>query len=167
VSIYFLGFAIGSMLWGNVSDRIGKRKPVMLAVSGAHVLGWGLWLSGMDAGRLDDLRALRPRWDWRRPGLTLSWASGQGSQSAAALGHGHQRGECRRLLRPGDTAAGGRLAHGTHLGRSNVEAGVRIYSATDWHNGLLLMTASAVAGWIAVLFVRETGCRNIYRETRQ
>jgi MFS family permease len=26
VSIYFIGFAIGSMLWGNVSDRIGTAQ---------------------------------------------------------------------------------------------------------------------------------------------
>jgi predicted MFS family arabinose efflux permease len=117
VSIYFIGFAIGSMLWGNVSDRIGRRKPVMLAVSGAHALGWGLWLSGHDAGRLDDLFAMHGDGAGDgRPDIVLG--GGQGSQSAAALGHGHQRGQCGRVLRSGDPATGGRLAHGTHLGRS-------------------------------------------------
>ena len=44
VSIYFLGFALGSALWGRVSDSVGKRKSVALAVSGVHVVGWGVWL---------------------------------------------------------------------------------------------------------------------------
>jgi hypothetical protein len=44
-----------------------------------------------------------------------------------------------------------------------IENGIRIYSATDWHNGLLLISAAAVAGWLATLFVKETGCRNIWQ----
>jgi MFS family permease len=42
------------------------------------------------------------------------------------------------------------------------EAGVRIYSAADWRNGMMLLTAAAVAGWLATLLVKETGCRNIW-----
>jgi hypothetical protein len=44
-----------------------------------------------------------------------------------------------------------------------MEAGVRIYSAGDWRNGMMLLTAAAISGWIATLFVRETGCRNIWK----
>ena len=42
------------------------------------------------------------------------------------------------------------------------EAGVRIYSAADWRNGMMLLTAAAVAGLLATLLVKETGCRNIW-----
>jgi MFS family permease len=165
VSIYFIGFAIGSMLWGNVSDRIGRRKPVMLAVSGAHALGWGLWLSGMmQAGWMT--YALCSAMGLATAGLTLSWAAAKevnppllSGMATSVVNVGVFFGPA--ILQP----AVGWLMERSWDGR--VEAGVRIYSATDWHNGLLLMTASAVAGWIAVLFVRETGCRNIYRETRQ
>jgi hypothetical protein len=41
-------------------------------------------------------------------------------------------------------------------------AGVRIYSAGDWRNGMMLLTVAAVAGWFATFFVKETGCRNIW-----
>lgn len=165
VSIYFVGFAIGSMLWGNVSDRIGRRKPVMLAVSGAHALGWGLWLSGMmQAGWMT--YALCSTMGLATAGLTLSWAAAKevnppllSGMATSVVNVGVFFGPA--ILQP----AVGWLMERSWDGR--VEAGVRIYSATDWHNGLLLMTASAVAGWIAVLFVRETGCRNIYRETKQ
>jgi hypothetical protein len=43
---------------------------------------------------------------------------------------------------------------------------VRIYSATDWRNGLILMTAAAVAGWFATLLVTETGCRNVWQREK-
>ena len=43
-----------------------------------------------------------------------------------------------------------------------IEAGVRIYSAGDWRNGMLLIVLAAAAGWVATLFVKETGCRNIW-----
>ena len=99
VSIYFLGFAIGSALWGRVSDALGRRKAVALVVSGLHVLGWGVWLWAL----------MERTWDGR------------------------------------------------------MEAGVRIYSAADWRNGLLLLTAAAVGGWLATLLVTETGCRNIWK----
>jgi MFS family permease len=99
-------------------------------------------------------------------GLTLSWAAAKevnppllSGMATSVVNVGVFFGPA--ILQP----AVGWLMERSWDGR--VEAGVRIYSATDWHNGLLLMTASAVAGWIAVLFVRETGCRNIYRETRQ
>ena len=48
-----------------------------------------------------------------------------------------------------------------------IEAGVRIYSAGDWRNGMLLIVLSAAAGWIATLLVKETGCRNIYSEMKK
>lgn len=165
VSIYFIGFAIGSMLWGNVSDRIGKRKPVMLAVSGAHALGWGLWLSGaVHAGWMTySLCALM---GLATAGLTLSWAAAKevnppllSGMATSVVNVGVFLGPA--ILQP----AVGWFMERTWDGR--VDAGIRMYSTADWQNGLWLMTASAVAGWIAVLFVRETGCRNIFDEIRK
>ena len=166
VSIYFVGFAIGSMLWGNVSDRIGRRKPVMLAVSGFHALGWGIWLSGAaQAGWMT--YSLCAAMGLATAGLTLSWAAAKevnppllSGMATSVVNVGVFFGPA--ILQP----AVGWLMERTWDGR--VEAGVRIYSAADWQNGLLLMTASAVAGWVAVLFVKETRCRNIWtaRETR-
>ena len=165
VSIYFVGFAIGSMLWGNVSDRIGRRKPVMLAVSGVHALGWGLWLSGvMQAGWMT--YSLCTAMGLATAGLTLSWAAAKevnppllSGMATSVVNVGVFFGPA--ILQP----AVGWLMERTWDGR--VEAGVRIYLAAEWQNGLLLMAASAVAGWIAVLFVRETGCRNIYSQVRK
>ncbi len=165
VSLYFVGFAIGSMLWGNVSDRIGRRKPVMLVVSGAHALGWGLWLSGwMQAGWMT--YSLCAAMGLATAGLTLSWAAAKevnppllSGMATSVVNVGVFVGPA--ILQP----AVGWLMERTWDGR--VLDGVRIYSAADWHNGLLLLSLSAVSGWFALLFVRETGCRNIHHEIKK
>ena len=161
VSIYFLGFAIGSMLWGNVSDRLGRRKPVMLAVSGVHAMGWGLWLAGVvHAGWMT--YALCGAMGLATAGLTLSWAAAKEVNPPALSGMATSVVNVGVFFGPAILQpAVGWLMERTWDGR--VESGVRIYSALDWQNGLLLMMASAVGGWIAVLFVKETGCRNIWK----
>ncbi|MBY0280588.1 MAG: multidrug effflux MFS transporter [Alphaproteobacteria bacterium] len=45
LTIFLLGFAIGVLLWGNLSDRIG-RKPTLLMGLGIYLLGCiGCWFS--------------------------------------------------------------------------------------------------------------------------
>jgi hypothetical protein len=47
-----------------------------------------------------------------------------------------------------------------------MEGGARLYAASDYRTGLLLMAGAAVLGAVATLFVRETGCRNIWRQDK-
>ena len=44
-----------------------------------------------------------------------------------------------------------------------MDGGARLYSAADYRTGLLLMAAFAAMGAVATFFVRETGCRNVWR----
>ncbi len=166
VSVYFIGFALGSALWGRVSDSLGKRKPVALAVSGVHVLGWCVWLwaTWRDGGPLPlpATYALCGLMGLVTAGFTLSWASAKevnppqlSGMATSVVNVGIFLGPA--ILQP----VVGWLMERTWDGR--MEAGVRIYSATDWRNGMMLLTAAAAAGWIATLFVRETGCRNIWK----
>jgi MFS family permease len=166
VSIYFLGFAIGSALWGRVSDALGRRKVVALAVSGMHVLGWCIWLAvtwrAQGALPLAATYALCIAMGLATAGFTLSWASAKevnppqlSGMATSVVNVGIFLGPA--ILQP----AVGWLMERTWDGR--MEAGVRIYSATDWRNGLLLLTAAAVAGWFATLLVTETACRNIWK----
>ena len=166
VSIYFLGFAVGSALWGRVSDSLGRRKPVALAVSGLHVLGWGVWLwaAWQDSGPLSLVAtyALCIVMGLATAGFTLSWASAKEVNPPQLSGMATSVVNVGIFLGPAILQPMvGWLMERTWDGR--MDAGVRIYSATDWRNGLLLLTASAVAGWIATLFVRETGCRNVWQ----
>lgn len=162
VSIYFLGFAFGSALWGRVSDSVGKRKAVALAVSGLHVMGWLGWLL---AGSLPLLATytLCVLMGLASAGFTLSWASAKEVNPPQLSGMATSVVNVGVFLGPAILQPlTGWVMERTWDGR--IENGVRIYSASDWHNGLLLLTTAAVAGWIATLFVKETGCRNIYKE---
>jgi hypothetical protein len=47
-----------------------------------------------------------------------------------------------------------------------IQNGVRLYAAADYANGLKLLAAAAILGWVAALFIRETGCRNIWKEEK-
>jgi MFS family permease len=94
-------------------------------------------------------------------GFTLSWASAKevnppqlSGMATSVVNVGIFLGPA--ILQP----VVGWLMERTWDGR--IESGVRIYSAGDWRNGMLLIVLAAVAGWIATLFVKETGCRNIW-----
>ena len=166
VSIYFLGFAIGSAFWGRVSDALRRRKAVALAVSGAHVLGWGVWLwATWRAGGFLPLAAtyvLCIAMGLATAGFTLSWASAKEVNPPQLSGMATSVVNVGIFLGPAILQPMvGWLMERTWDGR--MEAGVRIYSAAEWRNGLLLLAAAALAGWVATLFVRETGCRNIWK----
>jgi hypothetical protein len=45
-----------------------------------------------------------------------------------------------------------------------MEGGARLYTAADYRTGLLLLAGFAALGAVSTLFVRETNCRNIWRE---
>ena len=44
--------------------------------------------------------------------------------------------------------------------------GVRVYTADHYRVGMLLMAGAALLGCLATLLVRETGCRNIWKDTK-
>jgi MFS family permease len=161
VSIYFLGFALGSAIWGRLSDSLGKRKAVALVASGLHVLGWMVWLT---VGSLPLLATytLCVVMGLASAGFTLSWASAKEVNPPQLSGMATSMVNVGVFLGPAILQP----LTGWTMERSwdgRIENGIRIYSATDWHNGLLLISAAAVAGWLATLFVKETGCRNIWQ----
>jgi MFS family permease len=166
VSIYFLGFAVGSALWGRVSDALRRRKSVALVVSGCHVLGWGVWLwaTGRAAGGLPApaTYALCMAMGLATAGFTLSWASAKEVNPPQLSGMATSVVNVGIFLGPAILQPMvGWLMERTWDGR--MEAGVRIYSAAEWSNGILLLTLAAVAGWFATLLVTETGCRNVWQ----
>jgi hypothetical protein len=44
-----------------------------------------------------------------------------------------------------------------------MDGGARLYAASDYRGGLILMAAFAALGAAATFFVRETGCRNVWQ----
>ena len=162
VSLYFAGFAIGCLVVGSLSDRLRRRKPVIIVSS--HLLGliWLAWLSGM---------ALPPAASYglfalmglTTASFTLSWACAKevnppalsGMSTAVTNMGGFLSGA---LLQPAvgwimDQRWSGAMA-----------AGVRLYAPEDYRWGLLLLAAATWFGAAAAWRIRETGCRNIWQE---
>jgi hypothetical protein len=145
-----------------VSDKLRRRKLVTLLVSGMHALGWLVWVN-VDSMPLAATYLLCALMGLFSAGFTLSWACAKevnppqlAGMATSVVNVGVFLGAA--ILQP----LTGWIMERTWDGR--IENGVRIYSAAEWHNGILLLAGAAMAGWIATLFVRETGCRNIYEE---
>lgn len=162
LSLYFAGFAVGCLLIGTLSDRLRRRKPVV--VGSAFILAaiWPVWLVGL---------AMPPVATYTLFGLmglmtasfTLSWACAKevnppalsGMSTSVANMGGFLMGA---LLQPAvgwvmDQRWTGAMANG-----------VRLYTFDDYRWGLLLVTGAAWLGAIAACFIRETHCRNIWNE---
>ncbi len=163
VSVYFVGFALGAALWGRVSDAIQRRKPVMLSVSGVHVLCWFVLLA-TDPLPLLATYSLCALMGLASAGFTLSWASAK--EVNPPLLSGMATGVANVGVFLGAAILQPLVGWVLERGWGGVlEGGVRVYSAAAWQDGLKLFAAAAILGWIATLCITETRCRNIWKET--
>jgi predicted MFS family arabinose efflux permease len=162
LSLYFAGFAIGCLLIGTLSDRLRRRKPVILVSS--HIYGaiWLVWLSGM-ALPLFATYTLFALMGLMTASFTLSWACAKEVNPPALSGMstsvtnmgGFLMGA---LLQP----AVGWIMDQRWTGA--MADGVRLYAPEDYRWGLLLIAVAAWCGAAAAWKVKETHCRNIWKE---
>ena len=153
------GFALGCFVMGTLSDRLGRRKPIMI---GACVLSVLLWLALI----------LLP-WGTGWTGLTLYALLGL-SAGGFVVGYA----AAKEVVPPGVAGMAIALVNtGLFLGAAimqpafgwamdltwngTIVEGVRRYALGDYHNGLWLSCGFALLALIAALFVRETRCRNL------
>lgn len=162
LSLYFAGFAVGCLLVGTLSDRLRRRKPVIVASSLVYGAVWLAWLSGV---------ILPPAVSYSLFGLmglmtasfTLSWACAKevnppalsGMSTSVANMGGFLMGA---LLQPAVGKIMDLRWDGTLID------GVRIYTPEDYRWGLLLIASATWMGAAAAWFIRETHCRNIWNE---
>ena len=152
-------FAVGCLAFGTFSDRIGRRKPVLMTACLASAVTW-LALVALHWG---------PGWS----GLLLFallgfWTGGFIVTFGAA----------KEIVPPNIAGMGIAVVNtGSFLGAAIVQPafgalmdlrwdgtmvdGVRHYSAGDYTNGLMLCYALAVMAVAASFYLRETYCRNV------
>ncbi len=162
ISIFFLGLAFGCILIGRASDLLGLRKPLMVGGATIYTLCWLVWL-WVDAPPLFITYSTFALMGLCASCFTLTWSC------AKEVNPPHLSGMATSVVNTGmflsaailqplagwimDQTWNGLIAHG-----------VRIYSLHDYRNSLLLHFALSLAGLIATALVRETRCRNIWRE---
>ena len=156
VSLMIVCFALSSLAVGALSDRIGRRTPVMRTLGGIFVLCWLPWLWG---GRLPlpVSLALFALTGISIAGITLVWSCAKevnppaySGMSTSVVNTGSFLGPA--LLQPLVGFALDLSSHGA------------AHSRDDWRPALAIIFAFALFGWLCTFFITETHCRNIYRE---
>lgn len=158
-TLTLLAMAIGTLLLGWLSDRLGRRKPVMV-VSGllylvtCSALVWLPWSAGASGMLLFALLGLCGS------GFVLSYACAKevcapalSGMAISVVNTGLFLGAA--LMQP---LFGWLLDQGW---QGSLRDGVRLYSEGDYHNALLLMVGFAAVAVLAALRISETRGRNI------
>lgn len=155
-----VGFALGSFVAGTLSDRLKRRKPVMLGGIGLYLLCWLPWVLQLHLPVAVAL-ALFFLMGLGAGGFTLAWAVAKevnrpalSGMATSVVNTGAFLGAA--LLQPlvgwiMDRGWDGRMADG-----------VRLYAAADHRAGVLLLFLVALAGFAGALTVRETHCRHVH-----
>lgn len=158
-TLALIGFASGSMFFGWFSDRIGRRKPVIVAGSSSYLfvclaLAYSPWGAGFSGFLLFFLLG------FSAGGFIVTFASAKEAIIPSQAG-----------------MAVGLVNTGLFLGAAIVQPlfgwvmdrgwdgalldGVRIYGVTDYRRGLLVMVICAALALVASLRIKETRCRNL------
>jgi len=150
-TLLLAGFAVGAFFIGTISDRLGRRKPVMIVGATIYSLCWlpllFAWpLSGGMSYGLFLVMGLAA------PSFTLSWACAKEVNPHALSGIATSVVNIGGFL---GTAIMQPLV-GWAIDRAR--AGGYLVAA-DYQNGLAIMFGFSLLGLGATLFIRETYCR--------
>ncbi|MCX7170470.1 MAG: MFS transporter [Proteobacteria bacterium] len=165
ISLYFIGFAVGSAVWGRISDHLGRRKPLIFGGTLLYALCWLVWLSGT---------ALPPAASYPfcllmgllTASMTLCWSCAKEVNPPLLSGMATSVVNVGVFLGPAilQPLVGWAMDRSWQASNGVMQSGARLYSAADFRTGLLLMAGAAVFGCLASLRIRETGCRNIWQK---
>lgn len=141
---------------GALSDRIGRRRPLILASALAYLACWIAWLTGA-AAIPGASYAISIVMGLSVCGMTLSWAC------AKELNPPDYSGIAISVVNTSGFLAVGLLQPlvGWLLDRAAAGAA---YTGAHYLPGIALLTVFAGIALAGALFIRETRCRNIWNE---
>ena len=157
-SMQLVGFAVGGLVLGALSDRIGRRKAVFLAGALVHTLLWLPILAGAPLV-VPFSYALFFGLGFFGAGLTMSWSCAK--EVNAPQSAGMATGAVNLAIFLGPAVA--QPLVGWVLDAAGAGLATSARSSTEWQPGLLVLAGLAAVGTLAVFFVRETYARNVYR----
>lgn len=159
-SMLLLGFAAGAFFVGALSDRLGRRKPVIIAGALLYCLSWLPLLFGW---RLSPELgyALFLAMGLGASGFTLTWAC------AKEVNRHALSGMATSVVNTGAFLGAGILQPltGWMIDRATQARGgsATLHQLSDYQAGLGAMLGFALMGLMATLFIRETCCRYVER----
>ncbi|WDP93388.1 MAG: MFS transporter [Desulfobacter sp.] len=160
MTVMLLSFAAGSLFFGWFSDRLGRRRPLVIAGTALYTLSWlvfmyGAWRPGIHSFVLFGVLG------FAGASFVLTFAA------AKEIIHPDLSGMAVSVVNTGcfvGTALMqplfGFIADLTWDGA--IENGIRIYGAADYHNGFTAMLVFTLIALGASFAIKETRCRNIY-----
>ena len=158
-SVLLIGWAIGAPVFGWLSDRMGKRKPLYIAGSIVVTLGWSLILFRESLSFLQLVMALSVT-GFFSGCMILSFAFV--TESVPPFLSGTVSGLTNMgvmmgpmLLQP----VVGRILDINWTGQ--MANGVRIYSLDAYEYGFIPMMGWVILSVLLLLFTKETNCRQI------
>ena len=155
-TLLLAGFAVGAFFIGMLSDRIGRRKPMMIAGALGYCLCWlpmliGVPMSSVASHSLFFVMGLCA------PSFTLSWSCAKevnppalSGMATSVVNVGAFLGTA--ILQP---LVGWAIDH-AHAGAGSAPPGMN-----DYQGGIAILAGFSLTGLIATLFIRETYCRYV------
>ena len=155
-TLMLAGFAIGAFFVGTLSDRMGKRKPLMIAGALSYSLCWLPMLFGvpMSAGVSYMLFFAM---GLCAPSFTLSWSCAKEVNPHALSGMATSVVNIGGFL---GTAIMQPLV-GWAIDRAHQDAGIAPLALSDYRYGIAILMGFSVIGLVATFFIRETNCRYV------
>lgn len=161
LSLWFGGFAVGCLLLGTLSDRLGQRKPVIIVASHVYGLVWLWLLSGIQLP-VELSYAMFVLLGVATSGFSLTWACAKEVNPPMLSG-----------MSTSVTNMGSFLAAALFqplvgwvmdLGwKGEMVAGARVYDLAAWRGGLGVAVFLALCGAACSWWIVETRCRNIWK----
>ena len=161
LSIWFAGFAVGCLFLGTLSDRLGRRKPVIIVTTHIYAAIW-LWLLSGNSLSEQAWYGLFAVLGVSTAGFSLTWAC------AKEVNPPQLSGMSTSVTNMGSFLAAALLqplvGWVMDLGwNGELLAGARVYDLAAWRAGLSIGVGCALVGALCSWWLVETRCRNIWR----
>lgn len=153
-TLLLAGFAIGAFFVGTLSDRIGRRKPLMIAGGLVYCACWLPLLSGLPMGGVAS-HSLFFVMGLCAPSFTLSWSCAKEVNPHALSGMATSVVNTGGFL---GTAIMQPLV-GWAIDQAHSGKGGAPLALGDYQAGIAILLGFSLMGLIATLFIRETYCR--------